>query len=57
MNKSTRKIAIEGILVSLSIVIGVIDHQLGTVGVKFLNLMYLLPIFFLKIYLELNLEF
>ena len=46
MNKLSQKIAVEGILVSLSIVIGIIDHQLGIIGIKFLNLMYLLPIFF-----------
>lgn len=45
MDKSVRKVAIEGVLVSLSIVIGIIDHQIGTIGIKFLNLMYLLPLF------------
>ena len=44
MDKTVRKIAIEGVLVSLSIVIGIIDHQIGTIGIKFLNLMYLLPL-------------
>ena len=48
MNKSIQKIAVEGILISTSIVIGIIDHQLGTIGIKFLNLMYLLPLFLIE---------
>ena len=48
MDKLSKKIAIEGIFISLSLVIGIIDHQLGTLGIKFLNLMYLLPLFLVE---------
>ncbi len=39
-----RKIAIEGFLSGVSVLIGLIDHQIGISGVKIFNAFYLLPI-------------
>lgn len=41
---SMRKIAIEGLLSGTSVLIGLIDHQIGISGIKIFNAFYLLPI-------------
>ena len=48
MMRSSREIAIEGFLVALSVMIGVIEHQFSIVGVQILQGLYIIPILFIQ---------
>lgn len=48
MNKSSKEIAIEGFLVSLSVIIGVIEHQFSLVGIQIIQGLYVIPILFVQ---------
>ena len=48
MNKSSKKIAIEGFLVALSVIIGLIEHQFSIVGIQIFQGLYVLPILFIQ---------
>lgn len=48
MNKSSKEIAIEGFLVALSVIIGLIEHQFSIVGVQIFQGLYVLPILFIQ---------
>ena len=48
MNKSSKEIAIEGFLVALSVIIGLIEHQFSIVGIQIFQGLYVLPILFIQ---------
>lgn len=48
MNRPSKEIAIEGFLVALSVIIGLIEHQFSIVGINIFQGLYVLPILFIQ---------